>query len=341
MKLKNVVRVLILLIAAGCSSNIRTSEQSCGQAATDFRRQMKRFGIRKADVELHFTWIAGPTSPKPVRTRYFTEYNSYSSQIIDSKTLDEIKQSGLEASLQSEALTHVRGGAWLDLPETPPFPAAADVSIFDDVSRASHPGMYWRDDSSRTKWQQALFSNDLAEITGTLAAGKISSRELDEGLFWGCTARRIGLLKLFLKSGANVNAVEDHDNERVTALMVAVRWRNAEALKLLVGAGAKAGARDKYGETELTTLLNDSKDQSEIVGPLLESGVAVNAANMYGLTALMRASRAQPESVIKMLIEHGAEVNAKDKKGDTALSVANENGNNAAARVLIAAGAKD
>jgi ankyrin repeat protein len=173
-----------------------------------------------------------------------------------------------------------------------------------------------------------------------MASGKISTKQLDEGLFWGCATKRDQLLQILLKSGANANAVEERDNERITTLMVAVRWRNKEAVETLIKAGARAGARDKYGETELTTLLNDSQDQTQIVVPLLESGVGVNAANIYGLTALMRASRAQPGPVLELLIKHEADVNAKDYRGDTALSVATENGNDAAMRILVKTGAK-
>jgi serine/threonine-protein phosphatase 6 regulatory ankyrin repeat subunit B len=143
-----------------------------------------------------------------------------------------------------------------------------------------------------------------------------------------------------LKSGANVNAVEERDYEHITTLLVAVRWHNKDAAETLVKAGARAGARDKYGETELTTLLNSSQDQTQIVGPLLESGVDVNAANIYGLTALMRASRAQPAPVLELLVKHGADVNAKNFRGDTALSIATENKNDAAVKVLVAAGAR-
>ncbi len=301
--------VLGLFIIAGCSNRAQTSDARSGK---DFRVKMKEFGIRQADVELHFTWVLWPTFPKPVRQIYFTNYGLDSPQITDPKTLAEIKESGLEDQLKAEGLAHVKGGAWLDLPERPPFPAGASVSVFDDASRASNPGMYWRDDPSRTPWQQALFSNDLAAVLRMLATGKIGTKELAEGLHWGCATDRQQLLQILLKSGANVNAVEEHDNEQITTLLVAVRWHNKEAVEALVKAGARAGARDKYGETELTTLLNSSQDQTQIVGPLLESGVDVNAANIYGLTALMRASRAQPAPVLELLVKQGADVNAKD-----------------------------
>jgi hypothetical protein len=113
---------------------------------------MKQFGIRRAGVELHFTWLAGSTLPKPVREIYLTDYGFDAPQITSPKILEEIKESGLEDKLQKEALAHVKGGMWLDLPELSPFPAAASVSVFDDASRVSDPGMYWRDDPSRTPW---------------------------------------------------------------------------------------------------------------------------------------------------------------------------------------------
>jgi hypothetical protein len=334
---------LVLILAAAFELGLDYRERTpVDPAGPHFRAQMRQFRIKQAEVEIHFTWmwVIGPTFPKPVRQIYFTDYGFDAPQLTDPKTLEKIRESGLKDRLQIEALAHVKGGAWPDLPEIPPFPAAASVSIFDDASRTSSPGMYWWDDPNRTPWEQALFSNDLADVMRMLESGQISQKELDDALFWGCASHRSQLLRLVLKAGANINSVEEKDGERITPLLVAVRWRNKEAVETLVKLGSKATARDKYGETELTTLLNDSQDQTEIVRPLLESGVDVNAANIYGLTALMRASRAQPGPVIAMLIKHGANVNAKDYRGNTALSVANESGNRSAAKVLAEAGAR-
>ena len=341
MALRASVCALVLILATAFELGLDYRERTpVDPAGPHFRGQMRQFGIKQAEVELHFIWIAGPTRPRPVRQMYFTDYGLDAPQITDAGTLGEIRESGLKDKLETEALAHVKGGMWLDLPELPPFPAAASVSIYDDASRVSNPGMYWRDEPNRTPWQQALFSNDLADVIRMLGSGQLSQKELDEGLFWGCASHRSQLMKLLLKAGANVNAVDEKDGERTTPLLVAVRWHNKEAVETLVRLGSRATARDKYGETELTTLLNDSRDQTEIVRPLLESGVDVNAANIYGLTALMRASRAQPGPVIAMLIKHGANVKAKDYRGDTALSVANENGNGAAAKVLVEAEAR-
>jgi ankyrin repeat protein len=339
--LKFRVCILALLGAIGCSNKIERSEPSpLNQATADFRAQMRQFGIKQARIELHFTWFLGPWFARPIRTIYFADYGLEATQVTDPEILKKLKGSGLEAKLKAEVLGHLRGGMWFEPPSLLPSSAAANVTVFDDAARASKPGMYWCDDPNRTPLQQAIFSNDIADVLRLLSSGKINSPELDDGLFWACGRVSPQILQALLQSGANVNAITDRNKEHITPLMVAVRWRNKEAVHTLVKAGARAGVRDEYGETELTTLLNDSRDQTPIVGPLLESGVDVNAANIYGLTALMRASRAQPAPVLELLIEHGANVNAKDHRGRTALSFAAENGNDAAARVLVESGAR-
>jgi hypothetical protein len=222
--------VLGLLIVAGCPNRLQTSDARSGK---DLRAQMKEFGIRQAEVELHFTWVLGPTFPKPVREIYFTNYGLDSPQIKDPKVLAEIKESGLEDNLRVEGLAHVKGGAWFGLPERPPFPAAASVSEFDDASRVSNAGMYWRDDPNLTPCQQALFSNDLGDVLRMLASGKISTKELDEGLHWDCATEGDQLLQILLKSGANVNGVEERDNELITTLLLAVRGTTKRPLRCL------------------------------------------------------------------------------------------------------------
>lgn len=341
MTLKFRVCILALLGAFGCSNKTERLEPSTvSQAAADFRAQMKQFGIKQARIEMHFTWLLGPWFPRPTRTTYFIDYDLKATQVTDLEILKAVKNSGLETKLKAEALDHVRGGIWFEPPSLLPSPAAANVTVFDDAARASRPVMYWHDDPNRTPLQQAIFSNDIADVLGLLSSGKISSPELDDGLFWASGPASPQILQALMQSGANVNAISDRNKEHITPLMVAVRWRNKESVQTLVRAGARAGGRDEYGETELTTLLNDSRDQTPIVEPLLESGVDVNAANIYGLTALMRASCAQPAPVLELLIKRGANVNAKDHRGRTALSFATENGNNAAGKVLVESGAR-
>jgi hypothetical protein len=217
MALKFRAGVLALLVLAGCSNRTQRSDALSGKG---FRVQMKEFGIRQAKVELHFTWFFGPRFPKPIRTIYFTDWDINSPQITDPKILEKIKESGLEDKMKLEGLAHVKGGAWLDLPGLPPFPAAAMVTVFDDASLVSKPGMYWRDDPNRTPLQRAIFSNDIADVLRLLSSGKINSRELNDGLFWACGADSTQILQALLRSGANVNVVSDKDKEHITPLML-------------------------------------------------------------------------------------------------------------------------
>jgi len=71
------------------------------------RAQMRQFGIKQAEVELHFIWIVGRTLPRPVRQMYFTAYGLDAPQITDARTLGEIRKSGLKDKLEAEALAHV------------------------------------------------------------------------------------------------------------------------------------------------------------------------------------------------------------------------------------------
>jgi hypothetical protein len=70
------------LMAAGCPSKLQSYD---ARGDKDFRAARKQFGIRQAEVELHFIWIAGPTFPKPARQIYSTNYGFGSPQITDPK----------------------------------------------------------------------------------------------------------------------------------------------------------------------------------------------------------------------------------------------------------------
>jgi len=78
------------LVALALGLGLYGSERFSGSSAEDFRAQMREFGIKEAEVEIHFTWILGPTFPKPVRHIYFTNYGFDPPQIADPKSLQKI-----------------------------------------------------------------------------------------------------------------------------------------------------------------------------------------------------------------------------------------------------------
>ena len=101
----------------------------------------------------------------------------------------------------------------------------------------------------------------------------------------------IGVVKLLLKAGANVNARDRVDR---TVLMTAGR----------------------FGQTEVVRLL------------LAQPGIDVNARDRTDRTALMIVSFGGWVEIVELLLRHrGIDINARDKHGKTALDIARDHGN--------------
>ena len=83
----------------------------------------------------------------------------------------------------------------------------------------------------------------------------------------------------------------------------------------------------------------ESGDANE-VARILSRGVAVNARNEHGMTALMRASRYGHAPVVRVLLERGADPNIARNDKFTALALAAFFGHTETVRILIEKGAK-
>jgi ankyrin repeat protein len=146
-------------------------------------------------------------------------------------------------------------------------------------------------------------------------------------------AGHIDIVKLLLDRGADVNAKMD---EGYTPLFYA---SNAEIVRLLVAKGADVNAT---ADNNLTPLLYATwyRNDVSLVQTLISQGATVEARDMYGETALMRAANRGYTEVVKALIAGGADVNAKSaQSGSTALMAPAANGRAAAVEALLAAGA--
>ena len=91
-----------------------------------------------------------------------------------------------------------------------------------------------------------------------------------------------------------------------------------DVLSLLIQNGADVNAPN---------LLCDaiSKDQTDIVTLLLDSGVDIDALSPdSGHTALMVAARRLNEDMVELLLKRGADLEIKDGKGRTAIDVARD-----------------
>ena len=300
---------------------------------------MRSEGVKAVQVEVYLTWFFGPRRLRPVRVLYFTEYDGRS-QIVDEKQLGRFRSIGLESTLKKAALRYAPQGHWVDLPFPIflPFAAATSVILFEDEWLPTPPQMFTTFGPGRPPLIAAVGIGDEADVNRILSSGKASKQELNSALFFVCNDDGSRLLRRLLDAGADPNTYVDKRKEEVgyTPLMAAV-WNHAPgAAETLLAAGARVnGAQGYGGETPLTLAAGSPSDAERIVLILLDKGADVNAANEYGLTALMDAPHRQPARVIELLVKRGADTNARDHQGRTALMFAAEDGNFEAVQVLL------
>ena len=136
-----------------------------------------------------------------------------------------------------------------------------------------------------------------------------------------------------IENGANVNA---RDGQEATALMYAVSFNSAEAVRKLLEKGADLHARDIFG-SEALVYCNISN--AEIIHVLVGAGADVNARSNNGMTVLMWAANSSKAPVISALLAAGADVNAADPDGFTSLIWAAQSNGPEEMAALLDAGA--
>lgn len=304
--------------------------------------QMRGFGIKAAQVEVHMLWLFGPKALKPVRVVYYTDYASDTAQITDQARIIRIRAVGLEEELKEAALQLAPHSTWIDLPypEGRPFRAATSVVLFDNEWLPSPPRLFTLFGPHESPLVAAVGNGDLADVDRLLGSRKTHVHELNQALFLACwrdNDLNHVLLARLLRAGADPNATNEGSEFR-TPLMSAVWGEAPQLVSILIAAGAKInGAQGYADETPLTLAASEPNDATTIIEELLAAGADVKAANQYGLNALMNATHRQPIGVLELLITHGADVNARDHEGRTALMFAAERQNLEAVKVLAAA----
>lgn len=108
-------------------------------------------------------------------------------------------------------------------------------------------------------------------------------------------------------------------------IVLAVTARNLDIIKLLIENGARPDDRSKKDETSPLTLAAANGD-FEIVTYLLDHKADIDLPGALRETALIKATRAHHNDVVKLLLEHGASAEETDASGATALEIAQRAG---------------
>ena len=155
-----------------------------------------------------------------------------------------------------------------------------------------------------------------------------------------------------IKSGAEVNAVDDFDH---TPLLYAVQCNHITHVKALISAGANVNYETPM-EQQSPILVASKNGNSEIVKILIDSGANLNVADNHGDSPLIHASREGKEKFffrtltqplkhnshhkcVSLLLDRGADVNLVNKEGSSALLETTILGNEKSMKLLLEAGA--
>ena len=143
-------------------------------------------------------------------------------------------------------------------------------------------------------------------------------------------------LQALIYHGVDVN-VTNKSNQ--TALLLASKMKNTEAINELLNVGANTNSVDTSGDTCLLYAVRD-KCNIETLQAIINHGADVNVTNKCNQTALLLACKMKIIGAINVLLTAGAEPNSADASGDTCLlNAVRENCNKETLQALIDHGA--
>lgn len=165
---------------------------------------------------------------------------------------------------------------------------------------------------------------------------------LKEVITWPTRSCTLGMVKLLMDGGADVNAKTatgdtplhiaaarpvSRSLRNVTfwaGLRDVIEWPAPEGreqmILLLVNRGADVNAKNCLGETPLMWAAN--RGHEKVVRLLLNRGADVNAMNTMGETPLMWAAKGGSRNIAELLLHRGADARSMNRSGLTALAIA-------------------
>ena len=133
------------------------------------------------------------------------------------------------------------------------------------------------------------------------------------------------------------NSIENAENRGLDRqLIITAKTGEAEDLRQILLAGAKASAADPDGTTALHWAVR--RNVQQIVDYLLNAGANPEAANRYGVTPLALAAENGDALIVERLLAAGADPNSTTVQGEAVLMIAARTGRVAVLDLLIDSG---
>ncbi|MFN7020357.1 MAG: ankyrin repeat domain-containing protein [Phycisphaerales bacterium] len=169
-----------------------------------------------------------------------------------------------------------------------------------------------RTEDGRTALMFAAGWGDASRVQALIDAGARVDARTNDGrtaLMWAAHRGDPGSVRALLAAGAGVN---ETNKWRQTPLMGAAGSGSIEKLTALLDAGADVRAADHRGETALH-IAASTDAPPELLDLLIRRGAVVDAADLDGVTPLMKAAERADAEQVKCLLNAGASPLACDK----------------------------
>ena len=144
-------------------------------------------------------------------------------------------------------------------------------------------------------------------------------------------------VKALIENTSKNNSSEYLDYENNTALIYASLYGYRDIVKFLIDSGVNINARNMYGQTSL--IVASSEGHTEIAKLLIKKGALLDVQNMHGITALSYVSGNGDYELLEALLDAGALVNVPSNRGYTELMWASLNGHINVVKFLFGNGA--
>ncbi|KAL3818675.1 hypothetical protein ACJIZ3_004580 [Penstemon smallii] len=147
------------------------------------------------------------------------------------------------------------------------------------------------------------------------------------------------ILRLLINSGCNLNS---RTGSRETALMICVRHKQEECLKILASAGADFGLSNMSGQcaSSIAGSVRWTLGLQLAIRDMILAGKIPRSSNSEVFSSLLYVTRANNIEALKSLIKQpDLDINEKDENGFSAVMIAAAGGHVEAFKLLVNAGA--